>query len=74
MQNVSITELTPKRKNVVTERIARYWSEGYSAKEVAAKIKISPKQVSIDVTDSEVNLSVRSIASYMGNLTKLYVA
>lgn len=73
MRNVSITELTTKRKEAVTERISRYWSDGITAKEVVEKIKINPKHVATPVKDIDLKLSVRSVAAFMGNLNKKYV-
>ena len=74
VHQILITDLNPTKQNVVKNRIFKYWSNGYSAKEIASRIKIKPNYLDSKVKESEdLSLSIKSVAALMGHWNRLYV-
>ena len=53
-ENVSFKDLKPTRLTTVREKITELWADGFTAEEISKRVKVS----------------VRSVATAMGNLTR----
>jgi DNA-directed RNA polymerase specialized sigma24 family protein len=56
-ESVNFSSLSAKRQETVRETIAQMWADGYNAHEISKKVKVS----------------VRSVTSAMGNLTRRHM-
>jgi DNA-binding NarL/FixJ family response regulator len=57
-ENVTFGQLSTKKQEFVREKIAEMWADGFTAEEIAKKVKIG----------------TRSVATAMGNLTRKHVS
>jgi DNA-directed RNA polymerase specialized sigma24 family protein len=56
-ESVNFSTLSAKRQEAVRETIAKMWADGYNAHEISKKVRVS----------------VRSVTSAMGNLTRRHM-
>ncbi len=50
-ENTTFANLTAKRQEIVREKIAELWAEGYTSEEIAKKVKIARTSVSSSISN-----------------------